>query len=68
MMKPLLGVAATGVLALLLWKVVLVFLLPFIGLAVGFAFLAVKIAFIGAMIALAIWVARRWSRSEETSA
>lgn len=67
-MKPVLGVAATGVLALLFWKIAVVFLLPFLGIAIGLAFLAVKVIVIGAMIALAIWVARRWSRSEETPA
>ena len=64
-MKPILSVAATGVVALLLWKVLLVFLLPFMGIAVGFAFLVVKFVFFGTMICLAIWLARRWSGSEE---
>lgn len=64
-MKPLLGVAATGVVAFLLWKVVLLFLLPFIGIAVGFALLVVKFVFIGTAICVAIWLARRCSRSEE---
>ena len=67
-MKPLLGVAASGVVAFLLWKVVLLFLLPFVGIAVGFAFLAVKFVFFGTMICIAIWLARRWSRSEEKAA
>jgi hypothetical protein len=64
--KPLLGVAATGVVALLLWKVVLVFLLPFVGIALGLLFLVVKIIFVGAMVCGAIWLLRRWTRREET--
>ena len=38
--KPVLGIAATGLVAVLLWKVLLVFLLPFIGIVAGFVFLA----------------------------
>jgi hypothetical protein len=64
-MKPVLGVAATGVVALLLWKVLLVFLLPFVGAALGFAFLVAKVVFIGAMVCIAIWLFRRWTRREE---
>jgi len=63
--KPLLGVAATGVVAFLLWKVLLVLLLPFVGIAVGFVFLAIKVVLIGTVICIAIWLARRWSRREE---
>jgi hypothetical protein len=63
--KPILGVAATGVVAFLLWKVLLVFLLPFVGIALGFVFLAIKVVFIGATICIAIWLARRWARREE---
>jgi hypothetical protein len=64
--KPLLGVAATGVIALLLWKAVLVFLLPFVGMALGFVFLVVKFVFVGAMVCVAIWLLRRSTRREET--
>jgi hypothetical protein len=64
--KPLLGVAATGVIALLLWKMALVFLLPFVGMALGFLFLLLKFVFIGAMVCVAIWLLRRSTRREET--
>jgi hypothetical protein len=63
--NPILGVAATGVVAFLLWKVLLVFLLPFVGIAVGFIFLAIKVVCIVAGICIAIWLARRWARREE---
>jgi hypothetical protein len=63
--KPVLGVAATGVLALLLWKLVLVFLLPWVGAALGLAFLVAKAVLIGTMICIAIWLFRRWTRREE---
>lgn len=63
-MKPMLGLAAGGLIALLLWKVMIVFLLPLIGVAVGFLFLALKIGFIVGAIFLALWIFKRMSRSE----
>ena len=67
-MKPILGVAATGVVAVVLWKVLLVFLLPLMGIAVGFLFLVAKIVFVGVMVCVAIWLYRRLARREETLA
>ena len=51
--------------AVVLWKVLLVFLLPLIGIAVGFLFLVAKVVFVGMMICVAIWVFRRLARGEE---
>ena len=65
MLKPILGVAATGVVAVLLWKVLLIFLLPLIGIAAGLLFLVVKVGFICVMVCVAIWVLRRLGRREE---
>ena len=67
-MKPVLGVAATGVVAFLVWKVVMLALLPLIGIAVGFVFLVVKIVFWCLVICLAIWVFRRMGRREAQAA
>jgi uncharacterized membrane protein len=63
--KPILGVAATGVVAVVLWKVLLIFLLPLMGIAVGFLFLVAKIVFVGVMVCVAIWLYRRLARREE---
>ena len=51
--------------AVLLWKVLLVFLLPLVGIAVGFVFLIAKIVFVGVMVCVAIWLFRRLSRRDE---
>jgi len=67
-LKPVFGVAATGVIAFLLWKVLLIFLLPIIGVAAGLLFLVVKIVFLSVMICVAIWLFRRLARSEATPA
>jgi hypothetical protein len=62
MLKPVLGLAASGVIAILLWKVVALFLLPLIGVTIGFLFLALKIGFIIAVFCLLFWVFRRFTR------
>ena len=64
-LRPIFGVAATGVVAFLLWKVLAVFLLPLIGVAVGFLLLIAKIVFFGVMICIAVWLYRRMARREE---
>jgi hypothetical protein len=53
------------VVAILLWKVLLVFLLPFIGIAAGFLFLVAKLVFVGLIVCVAIWLLRRLARGEE---
>lgn len=67
MLKPVLGLAATGVVALLLWKVLAIFLLPLFGVALGFMFLVLKIGFIVGAVLLAVWIFRRMSRSATAS-
>jgi flagellar biogenesis protein FliO len=52
------------VVAVLLWKVLAVFLLPFVGIAVGFFFLVAKVVFVGVMVCVAIWLLRRLARRE----
>ena len=64
-MKPILGVAATGVVAVLLWKALFVLLFPLIGIAVGLVFLVAKVIFICVMVCVAIWLFRRLARREE---
>ena len=64
-LKPIFGVAITGVVAVLLWKALLVVLLPFIGIAAGFLFLVAKLVLGAVMVCVAIWVLRRLARREE---
>ncbi|MCL4867118.1 MAG: hypothetical protein KJZ47_14580 [Gemmatimonadales bacterium] len=64
-MKPTLAVATTGVVAVLLWKVLLGLLLPLLGIAAGFLILAVKVVFLAVMIGIAIWLFRRAALREE---
>ena len=43
----------------------MVFLLPFIGIAVGFFFLVAKVVFVVVAVCVAIWLFRRLARPEE---
>ena len=66
MLKPLLGVAATGVAAVLAWKLLAIVLLPMIGLAIGLAALVIKVFVILFVLVIAYWLYRRTARSEST--
>jgi hypothetical protein len=67
MLKPLFGLAAAGVVTMLLWKVIALFLLPLFGVALAAVFMVVKIVFIAGSILLAIWIYRRMTRSEASA-
>ena len=54
--------------AVLLWKVLAILLLPVIGIAVGFLFLVAKVVFVVVMVCVALWVFRRVARPEEKPA
>ena len=59
MLKPLLAVAATGVAAVLLVKLLAVFLLPVLGLAIGLVALVIKIFFVLILLMIAWWMYKR---------
>src|SRR5215207_8508589 len=72
MLKPLLGITAGGVLALILWKVVALALPPLVAIGVGVIIWLFKAAIItvGVIITvlLLIWVNRRMARSSASAA
>jgi hypothetical protein len=53
------------VIAFLLWRVLLVFLRPFIGIAAGVLFLVAKFVFVGLFVCVAVWLLRCLARREE---
>jgi hypothetical protein len=59
MFKPVLQLAAVGVVGIFLWKIAAAFLLPFI-------FLLFKVALIGGLIVLAIWWFNKRDRRGDT--
>lgn len=67
MLKPVLGLAATGIVALILFKFVALLLLPLIGITIGIFLIAIKIAFWVGVAWFAIWLFRRLTRSPATA-
>jgi hypothetical protein len=68
MLKPVLSLAATGIVALILFKLLALFLLPLIGITIGLAFIAIKVVFWVLVIMFAVWVFKRVTRSDTVSA
>jgi hypothetical protein len=67
-MKALLGLAATGVVAVVLYKVMILFLLPLVGIAIGVALLVFKVIFILFALMIAVWVFKKLTRRESVPA
>jgi hypothetical protein len=64
MLKPLLGVAATGVAAVLAWKLLVIVMLPLLGLAIGVVAFMIKAAFLLLALLIAYWVFRRATQED----
>ncbi len=59
MFKPVLQLAAVGVVGALVWKLAAFLLLPLLGTALGFVFLIVKIALVVGIVAFLFWLFNR---------
>jgi hypothetical protein len=68
MLKPLLGIAATGVVAVLAWKLMVLILLPMLGLALGIVAVVIKVFFILFVVMIAYWLYRRLMRRDAMAA
>jgi hypothetical protein len=68
MLKPVLAVAATGVLGLILWKILAVLLLPMLGVALAVVFTVLKFALLAGLVLFAIWLWRRFGHRETGAA
>jgi len=62
MLKPVLQLAAVGVVGALVWKLAAVLLLPLLGTALGFVFLIVKLALVVGIVAFLFWLSNRKPR------
>ncbi len=62
MFKSLSAVGMSAVIAVLLWKVLAVILLPLFGVALGIVFTILKVVFIAGAVMLAFWIYRRMNR------
>ena len=59
MIKPIMQLAATGVVAVVLWKLAAIVLLPLLGVAVGILAVLLKLLFLALGLSLA-WLVYRW--------
>ena len=67
MLKPVLGVAAAGVIGFVLWKLMLLLLLPLFGIALAGLFVIIKVSFIVGMVLFAIWLVKQLLRDPATT-
>lgn len=67
MVKPVLQLAAAGVIGVVVWKVLSFLLLPLLGTFLGFLFTIVKVALIVGLVFLAIWFIRKRGDSSRPS-
>lgn len=56
MARPVLQLAAVGILGIALWKIVSILLFPLLGAALGFFFIVLKIALIAGLIFFLFWL------------
>ena len=61
MHKPVLGIAAAGVLGFAIWKVLSFLLLPLMGTLFGLLFTVIKFALVVGLIFLVVW----WFRKDK---
>ena len=67
MLKPMLAVTATGIVAFILWKALAILLLPLFGIALGMVITLLKFILLAGLLLLSVWLYRRLNRSETTT-
>jgi hypothetical protein len=65
MLRPVLAVAATGVVGYLLWQLFLKLVAPLLGVLAGFLLVAGKVVFLAVLVLVALWIFKRLSRRAE---
>jgi hypothetical protein len=68
MLKPVLSLAAAGILGVVLWKLLGLLLLPLVGVAFAMLFAVIKIGLIVGLVCLVAWLIRRSGRREAGAA
>ena len=65
MLKPMVQVAALGVVGVVIWKLAFFLLIPLVGLAAGFVFAILKIALIVGAILFVVWFLKKKGGEEK---
>jgi hypothetical protein len=58
-MRPVVTLAAAGIIGVALWKVLSILLLPLAGLLLGLVLTLVKVGLLVALVMFAVWLFRR---------
>lgn len=58
-MRPVVTLAAAGIIGVALWKVLSILLLPLAGLLLGLVLTLIKVGLLVALVMLAVWFFRR---------
>ncbi len=67
MLKPVMGLAASGIVALVLFKLFTMFVLPLIVVAVGITLVVLKWGLIALAIWFGLWLFRKLTRDSATA-
>ena len=59
MLKPVVTLAAAGVIGIALWKILSILLLPLAGMLFGLLLTLLKVALLVALVMFAVWLFRR---------
>jgi len=68
MMKPVVTLAAAGIVGVALWKILSILLLPLAGLLLGLVVTLLKVGLLVALVMFAVWLFRRKEKGGEASA
>jgi nitrate/nitrite transporter NarK len=68
MLKPALGLAAAGILGVVLWKLLGLLLLPLVGVAFAMLLTVMKVILIVGLVCLVAWLIRRTGSREAGAA
>ena len=67
MSRPLVTLAAAGVVGIALWKILSILLMPIAGVLFGLFFLLLKIGLLVALVMFALWLFRRKDKGEASA-
>ena len=63
-MRPVVTLAAAGIIGVALWKVLSILLLPLAGLLLGLVLTLVKVGLLVALVMFAVWLFRRKDKED----
>jgi len=67
MMKPVVTLAAAGVVGIALWKILSILLLPLAGVLFGLLLTLLKVGLLVALVMFAVWLFRRKEKGGDAS-